>query len=79
MSAFIAVLLADMYEYVYIDGITAVAKLVVYEEQRVVQWVATAGISVQSWWCAFTSWRWCFASTSIGGDYSGLAKEKVHV
>lgn len=58
VPAFIAVPLADLYEYVFLDGVTAMARFVMQGEQRVVQWGVTAGISLQSWWCAYTSWRW---------------------
>lgn len=58
VPAFIAVPLADIYEYLILNVFATVAPLIVHGEQRVVQWLTMMSIAVQSWWCVVAPWRW---------------------
>lgn len=58
LPAFIAVPLADVYEYVILDGVVGVLRWVVAGEQVAAEWLTTVWASVQSWWCTVASWSW---------------------
>lgn len=58
LPAFIAVPLADFYEYVLLDGAVRMLQWVVVGEQEVAQWLQTIWASLQSWWCTVAAWRW---------------------
>lgn len=57
VPAWVAVPLADFYEYVLLNTVITVAQMIVHVEQLVIQWVTMTWTSAQGWWCTTTSGR----------------------